>query len=108
MRKGRWAVKSFTGRERPVVAAPEPAEMGSVIEALMVALWHGGAATMAAGVASAKITVSADHIRGLTAERISSLVNQQARRREINPRPALRGRGCSCRRSGPCGTRRSS
>lgn len=93
--KGRWAVE------------PELRVSGQDVSAAP-ARGHGGAATVAAAVASAKITVSADHVRGLTVEQISSLVNQQARRREIDPRSAPRGRGCSCRRSGPCGTRRSS
>jgi hypothetical protein len=81
------------GRARPVVVAPGPAEMGSAAEVLVVALGHGGAATALASVLvswirrqrgtisltakrsdGAAITVSADHVRGLTSERIPELV----------------------------------
>lgn len=94
-----WLVgrDELRGRVRPVVAAPRPGEMGSVSDVLVVALGHGGAATAVASVLiswvrrqrgkvsvtakrsdGAEITVSADHVRGLTAEQISPLVNQVA------------------------------
>lgn len=94
-----WLVgrDELRGRVRPLVEVPRPGEMGSVPDVLMVSLGHGGAATAVASVLiswirhqrakvsvtakrsdGAEVTVSADHVRGLTAEQISPLVTQLA------------------------------
>jgi hypothetical protein len=86
------------GRVRSVPAAPSPGAMGSLPDVLMVAVEHGGAvATATASVLiswirrqSAKvsvtakrpdgseITLTADHVRGLTSEEIPPLVTRLA------------------------------
>jgi len=85
--------EELRGRVRPVVAVPEPGAMGSVGDVLVVALGQGGVATAAASVLiswirrqhgkvsvtakrpdGAEITLSADHVRGLTSEEIPALV----------------------------------
>lgn len=83
------------GRVRPVVEAPRPGTMGSVVEALMVTLGQSGVATAVASVLiswirrqrgtvslratrpdGAEVTVTADHVRGLTTEEVRSVVTQ--------------------------------
>lgn len=79
------------------VAAPEPGTMGSVADVLVVALGQGGTATALASVliswirrqrskvsvhtrcsCGKEITVSADHIRNLTAEQLRDQVGDLA------------------------------
>jgi hypothetical protein len=86
------------GRVQPVVTAPQPGTMGSVAEVLTVAVGPGG--VVATAVASvliswirrqsgkvsvnvtrpdgAEITLTADHVRGLTSEEVRSVVTQLA------------------------------
>ena len=85
------------GRVRPVVMAPESGTMGSVAETLMVTVGQGGVATaVASGLISwirrqsgkvsvnltrpdgAEVTVTADHVRGLTTEETGALVARLA------------------------------
>jgi hypothetical protein len=83
------------GRVRPVVTVPQPGTMGSVADVLMVALGQGGVATAMASVLiswirrqsgkvsvnvthpdGTTITLSADHVRGLTTEEVRSVITQ--------------------------------
>jgi Effector Associated Constant Component 1 len=83
------------GRVGPVVTAPQPGAMGSVADVLMVTVGPGGVATAVASVLiswirrqrgtvsvsarrpdGAEITLTADHVRGLTTEEIRALVTQ--------------------------------
>lgn len=83
------------GRVRSVVMAPQPGTMGTVAEVLMVAVGHAGVATAVASVLiswirrrsgkvsvnvtrpdGAEITLTADHVRGLTTEEVRSMVTQ--------------------------------
>jgi Effector Associated Constant Component 1 len=92
-----WLVghDELCGRVQPVVEAPRPGTMGSVAEVLMVTLEQSGVATAVASVLiswirrqsgtvsvratrpdGAEITVTADHVRGLTTEEVRSVVTQ--------------------------------
>ena len=83
------------GRVRPVVTAPQPGTMGSVADVLMVTVGPGGVATAMASVLiswirrqrgtvsvrakrpnGAEVTLTADHVRGLTTEEVRALVTQ--------------------------------
>jgi Effector Associated Constant Component 1 len=83
------------GRVRPAMTAPPPGAMGTETEVLTVALGQGGVATAMASVLiswirrqagrisvnvirpdGAEITLTAEHIRGLTTEEIRSVVTQ--------------------------------
>jgi hypothetical protein len=83
------------GQVEPVVMAPQPGTMGSVADVLMVTVGPGGVATAVASVLiswirrqrgkvsvsarrpdGAEITLTADHVRGLTTEEIRALVTQ--------------------------------
>ncbi len=83
------------GWVRPVVTAPQPGAMGSVAEVLMVTAGQAGVATAVASVLiswirrqrgtvsvsarrpdGAEITLTAEHVRGLTTEEIRSVVTQ--------------------------------
>jgi hypothetical protein len=83
------------GQVEPVVTAPQPGRMGSVADVLMVTVGPGGVATAVASVLiswirrqrgtvsvsarrpdGAEITLTADHVRGLTTEEIRALVTQ--------------------------------
>lgn len=83
------------GQVEPVVTAPQPGTMGSVADVLMVTVGPGGVATAVASVLiswirrqrgkvsvsakrpdGAEITLTADHVRGLTTEEIRALVTQ--------------------------------
>lgn len=83
------------GRVGPVVTAPQPGTMGSVADVLMVTVGPGGVATAVASVLiswirrqrgtvsvsarrpdGAEITLTADHVRGLTPEEVRSLVTE--------------------------------
>jgi hypothetical protein len=87
--------EQLRGRVRPVVTAPQPGTMGSVADVLMVTVGPGGVATAVASVLiswirrqrgtvsvsarrpnGAEITLSAEHVRGLTPEEVRSLVTQ--------------------------------
>jgi hypothetical protein len=92
-----WLVghDELRGRVKPVVEAPQPGTMGSVAEVLMVTVEQGGTATAVASVLIAwirrqsgkvsvsatrpdgtEITVTADHVRGLTTEEVRVVVTQ--------------------------------
>lgn len=94
-----WLVDhdEFRGRVQPVVVAPQPGTMGWMAEVLMVAVAPGGAATVLASALVAwirrqvgqvsvnvartdgtEITVRADHVRGLTTEKLRSVAAQLA------------------------------
>jgi Effector Associated Constant Component 1 len=95
-----WLVgrDELRGRVRSVPAAPSPGAMGSLPDVLMVAVGQGGVvATAAASVwiswirrqsgkvsvtakrpDGAEITLTADHVRGLTGEEIPPLVTRLA------------------------------
>ena len=81
------------GWVEPVIEAPQPGTMGSIAEVLLVTVGQSGMATAVASVLISwirrqsgtvslrvtrpdgmKITVAADHVRGLTPEEIRSLV----------------------------------
>lgn len=83
------------GRVRPVVTAPQPGTMGSVAEVLVLTAAQAGAATALASVLvswirrqrgtvsvsakrpdGAEITLTAEHVRGLTTEEVRSVVTQ--------------------------------
>ncbi len=83
------------GRVRPVVTAPRPGTMGSVAEVLMVTVGQAGVAVAVASVLiswirrqagkvsvnvtrpdGAEITLTAEHVRGLTTEEVRSMVIQ--------------------------------
>lgn len=83
------------GRVEPVMTAPQPGTMGSVADVLMVTVGPGGVATAVASVLiswirrqrgtvsvsarrpdGAEITLTADHVRGLTTEEVRALVTQ--------------------------------
>ncbi len=83
------------GRVRSVVTAPRPGTMGSAADVLMVAVAQGGVATAVASVLiswirrqagkvsvnvtrpdGAEITLTAEHVRGLTTEEVRSVVTQ--------------------------------
>jgi hypothetical protein len=95
-----WLVgrDELRGRVRSVPAAPSPGAMGSLPDVLMVAVGQGGVvATAAASVwiswirrqsgkvsvtarrpDGSEITLTADHVRGLTSEEIPPLVTRLA------------------------------
>ena len=94
-----WLVSQdeLRGRVRPVVEAPRPGTMGSVAEVLMIMVEQSGVATAVASVLiswirrqrgtvsvratrpdGAEVTVTADHVRGLTTEEVRSVVAQMA------------------------------
>lgn len=81
------------GRVRPVMEAPRPGTMGSVAEALLVTLGQSGVASAVASVLiswirrqsgavsvratrsdGTEVTVTADHVRGLSTEEVRSVV----------------------------------
>jgi membrane-associated two-gene conflict system component 1 (EACC1) len=83
------------GRVEPVGTAPQPGTMGSVADVLMVTVGPGGVATAVASVLiswirrqrgkisvsarrpdGTEITLTADHVRGLTTEEVRALVTQ--------------------------------
>jgi membrane-associated two-gene conflict system component 1 (EACC1) len=83
------------GRVEPVMTAPQPGTMGSMADVLMVTVGPGGVATAVASVLiswirrqrgtvsvsarrpdGAEITLTADHVRGLTTEEVRALVTQ--------------------------------
>jgi hypothetical protein len=87
--------EELRGQVRPVVRTPQPGEMGSVVEALTFAAEASEVATAIASVViawirrqagkvsvrvtrpdGAEMTVTADHVRGLTPEEIRSMVTQ--------------------------------
>jgi Effector Associated Constant Component 1 len=88
--------EELRGRVRPVVMASRPGTMGPVAEALVVTI-QGGVATAVASVLiswirrqagkvsvsatrpdGAKITLDAEHVRGVSAEEVGALVTQLA------------------------------
>lgn len=93
-----WLVSQdeLRGRVQPVVEAPRPGTMGSVAEVLMVMMGPGVASAVASVLISwirrqrgtvsvratrpdgAEVTVTADHVRGLTTEEVRSVVAQLA------------------------------
>ncbi|MCA1696586.1 MAG: hypothetical protein LC749_18720 [Actinobacteria bacterium] len=83
------------GQVQPVVMAPQSGTMGSVAEVLMVTVGQAGVATAVASVLiswirrrsgtvsvnvarpdGAEITLTAEHVRGLTTEEVRSMVTQ--------------------------------
>ena len=89
--------EELRGRVEPVVEVPQPGTMGLAAEMLLVTMEQGGMATAVASVLIAwirrqsgkvslsatrtdgtVITVTADHVRGLTPEEIRSMVDQLA------------------------------